>query len=87
MLPPFESDDCEDDQHGIPRRHLWEILLPGLQVVGLVGDISAHMKVHNNVVHRLFRITNRILTLWNPRATTVDSPPFCRPDHGRPEST
>ena len=23
------------------------------------------------------------LTLWNPRATTVDSPP----DHGRPEST
>ena len=19
MLPPFESDDCEDDQHGIPR--------------------------------------------------------------------
>ena len=27
------------------------------------------------------------LTLWNPRATTVDSPPFCRPDHGRPEST
>ena len=28
-----------------------------------------------------------VLTLWNPRATTVDSPPFCRPDHGRPEST
>ena len=28
-----------------------------------------------------------MLTLWNPRATTVDSPPFFRPDHGRPEST
>ena len=27
------------------------------------------------------------LTLWNPQATTVDSPPFFRPDHGRPEST
>ena len=27
------------------------------------------------------------LTLWNPRATTVDSPPFFRPDYGRPEST
>ena len=26
---------------------------------------------------------NNLLTLWNPRATTVDSPP----DHGRPEST
>ena len=34
----------------------------------------------------MIHMTNS-LTLWNPRATTVDSPPFCRPDHGRPEST
>ena len=27
------------------------------------------------------------LTLWNPRATTVDSPPFCRPGYGRQRST
>ena len=42
-------------------------------VCGITEDIS--IKLH------------RKLTLWNPRATTVDSPPFCRPDHGRPEST
>ena len=23
MLPPFESDDCEDDQHGISALDLW----------------------------------------------------------------
>ena len=40
------------------------ILLPGLQVVGLVG-ISAHMKVHNNAVYRLFRITNKNLIAFS----------------------
>ena len=48
---------------------------------------------HDGISNKLLKLTKKelskslTLTLWNPRATTVDSPPFCRPDHGRPEST
>ena len=49
---------------------------------------------NNTILYSFLDVTNHVLqlnphclTLWNPRATTVDSPPFCRPGYGRQRST
>ena len=54
-----------------------------------IGSVSASVSVYSNDYtpggQEIVRIPSRLtLTLWNPRATTVDSPPFFRPDYGRP---